>query len=141
MTDGGFKDQIAFNLNALNEMVPYTRLLGIQLTHVSKIEIHGEMPVTRDITNHTPNVHGGAIMSFADALGAVGAFLNMPDGAEGTTTIESKTNFIKPAMIDDKLIGISRPLSVGRRLSIWQTDITRNDGKRVAQVTQTQIYL
>jgi uncharacterized protein (TIGR00369 family) len=65
----------------------------------------------------------------------------MPEGAAGTTTIESKTNFIKPAMQGDTLHAVATPLSVGRRLSVWQTEITRDDGKRVAVVTQTQIYL
>ena len=80
-------------------------------------------------------------MSFADAMGAIGAHLNTPEGAAGTTTIESKTNFIKPAMEGDTLHAVCTPLSTGRRLSVWQTEITRNDGKRVAVVTQTQIYL
>ena len=86
-----------------------------------------------------PNVHGGAIMTWA-TRDAFGAWLNMPEGAEATTTIESKTNF-RPAMEGDTLTGICTPLSVGRRLSVWQTEITRADGKRVAMVTQTQIYL
>lgn len=123
------------------KLVPFGRYLGIKLTHVSAEEIRGSMEITADLCNHTPNVHGGAIMSLGDALGAVGAFQHIPDGSTGTTTIESKTNFIKMAEQGDVLVGVARPLSIGRRLSVWQTDITRSDGKRVAQVTQTQIYL
>jgi len=141
MADNDFENTIATDLEALNKMAPYAGLLGIALTHVSATEVRGQMRVRRDLTNDTPNVHGGAIMSLADTLGAVGAFLNIPESAAGTTTIESKTNFIKLAMVDDTLHAVSRPLSVGRRLSVWQTDITRDDGQRVAQVTQTQIYL
>lgn len=129
------------NLQAFSDTVNFPRHIGIQLTKAEKNRIEGKLPVTENLTNHLPNVHGGAIMSLADAMGAIGAHLNMPEGAAGTTTIESKTNFIKPAMQGDTLHAVCIPLSTGRRLSVWQTDITRDDGKRVAVVTQTQIYL
>jgi 1,4-dihydroxy-2-naphthoyl-CoA hydrolase len=129
------------DLQAFSDTVNFPRHIGIQLTKAEKNCIEGKLPVTEKLTNHLPNVHGGAIMSLADAMGAIGAHLNMPEGAAGTTTIESKTNFIKPAMQGDTLHAVCTPLSTGRRLSVWQTDITRDDGKRVAVVTQTQIYL
>jgi uncharacterized protein (TIGR00369 family) len=129
------------DLQAFSDTVNFPRHIGIQLTKAEKNRIEGKLPVTENLTNHLPNVHGGAIMSLADAMGAIGAHLNMPEGAAGTTTIESKTNFIKPAMQGDTLHAVCTPLSTGRRLSVWQTDITRDDGKRVAVVTQTQIYL
>ena len=128
-------------IDGFGDMVQFTKTLGVVIESASQTEIIGRLPITRALTNHTPNVHGGAIMSLGDALGAIGAFLNMPEGAAGTTTIESKTNFIKPAMDGDTLIGVSTPLSRGRRLSVWQTEINRGDGERVAMVTQTQIYL
>lgn len=80
-------------------------------------------------------------MAFADALGAIGAFLNLPEGAKGTTTIESKTNFLAAAPQGEKVTAIATPVSIGRRLSVWQTHITRSDGKAVALVTQTQMVL
>lgn len=129
------------DLQAFSDTVNFPRHIGIQLIKAEKNRIEGKLPVTENLTNHLPNVHGGAIMSLADAMGAIGAHLNMPEGAAGTTTIESKTNFIKPAMQGDTLHAVCTPLSTGRRLSVWQTDITRDDGKRVAVVTQTQIYL
>jgi uncharacterized protein (TIGR00369 family) len=128
-------------LDEFATMVHFTRTLGVKLIRACKSEIVGQLPVTRALTNHLPNVHGGAIMSLGDALGAIGAHLNTPEGAAGTTTIESKTNFIKPAMDGDTLTGVSIPLSRGKRLSVWQTNITREDGALVAVVTQTQIYL
>ncbi len=129
------------NLKQMTDMVSFIKTLGVELVSADKQAIKGKLPVRQEICNHTPNVHGGAIMSLADALGAFGAWLNMPPGCNNTTTIESKTNFIRPALVGDTLHGLSRPLSVGRRLSIWQTDIARDDGKMVAQVTQTQLYL
>jgi uncharacterized protein (TIGR00369 family) len=131
----------AGDLQAFSDSVNFPRHIGIELLAADKDRVEGRLPVTKDLTNHLPNVHGGAIMSLADAMGAIGAHLNMPEGAAGTTTIESKTNFIKPAMQGDTLHAVATPLSVGRRLSVWQTEITRNDGERVAIVTQTQIYL
>ena len=121
---------------------------GLSVDDIDLFEVNeafGSVPVAYckelGVDGEKINVHGGAIMSFADAMGAIGAHLNTPDGSAGTTTIESKTNFIKPAMEGDTLHAVCKPLSVGRRLSVWQTEITRDDGKRVAVVTQTQIYL
>ena len=141
MADDFSESLAAGDLQAFSDKVNSPRHIGIELIAADKDRIEGRLPITKDLTNHLPNVHGGAIMSLADAMGAIGAHLNMPEGAAGTTTIESKTNFIKPAMEGDTLHAVCKPLSTGRRLSVWQSDITRNDGKRVAVVTQTQIYL
>lgn len=129
------------DLQSFSDAVNFAAHIGIQLVAADKNRVEGKLPIRKELTNHLPNVHGGAIMSLADALGAIGAHMNVPEGSAGTTTIESKTNFIKPAMEGDTLHGVATPLSVGRRLSVWQTEITRDDGKRVAVVTQTQIYL
>ena len=141
MADKSLESLAAGDLQAFSDSVNFPRHIGIELLAADKDRVEGRLPVTKDLTNHLPNVHGGAIMSLADAMGAIGAHLNMPEGAAGTTTIESKTNFIKPAMQGDTLHAVATPIYVGRRLSVWQTEITRDDGKRVAVVTQTQIYL
>ena len=80
-------------------------------------------------------------MAFADSLGAIGGFLNLPEGASGTTTIESKTNFLGRAAAGAKLTGTTTPVSIGKRLSVWQTEISSEDGRSVALVTQTQLVL
>jgi uncharacterized protein (TIGR00369 family) len=85
-------------------------------------------------------MHGGAIMAFADTLGAAGTIVNLPEGA-GTTTIESKTNFIGAAPLGSRLTGEATPVHRGRRTQVWQTRITTNEGKLVALVTQTQLVL
>lgn len=128
-------------LSQWTDLVAFVKHLGIQITELTDAHVKGHLLVRPELTNHLPNAHGGVFMSFADALGAFGAQLHMPEGAEGTTTIESKTNFMRAVSQGDTLHGLCKPLTLGRRLSVWQTDITRDDGKLAAQVTQTQIYL
>ena len=86
-------------------------------------------------------MHGGAIMSVADTLGAIGAFLNLPDGAKATTTIESKTNFLGAAPLGSEVTATATPVHIGGRTSVWQTRLTNDKGKPVALVTQTQLVL
>jgi 1,4-dihydroxy-2-naphthoyl-CoA hydrolase len=84
-------------------------------------------------------IHGGAMMALADDCGGMCAFLNMPDGASGTATIESKTNFLR-GVSAGALTATTRPLHVGRTTAVLETEIAREDGKLAAKVTQTQIY-
>jgi uncharacterized protein (TIGR00369 family) len=99
------------------------------------------MPVRADICTAGNIVHGGAIMAFADCLGAVGAFLTLPEGANNTTTIESKTNFLGAGPVGSVLVGEATPVKIGKRVSVWQTRIRTEDGAEVALVTQTQLVL
>jgi 1,4-dihydroxy-2-naphthoyl-CoA hydrolase len=119
---------------------PLARLLGIEIVEASKAKVVGKLLVRPDICTTWDTLHGGAIMAFADTLGATGAFLNLPPGA-GTTTMESKTNFIGGAKVGTVVTGKSTPVHIGGRTSVWQTRITREDGKLVAIVTQTQMVL
>jgi uncharacterized protein (TIGR00369 family) len=80
-------------------------------------------------------------MAFADSLGAAGAFLTLPEGATGTTTIESKTNFLGAAKAGATIRGEATPVHIGKATSVWQTRIARDDGKLIALVTQTQLVL
>jgi len=80
-------------------------------------------------------------MAFADTLGAIGAYLALPQGANGTTTIESKTNFLGAAKAGSVVAGESTPMHKGQRTSVWQTRITGENGKLIALVTQTQMVL
>ncbi|HEV7988583.1 MAG TPA: PaaI family thioesterase, partial [Candidatus Binataceae bacterium] len=85
-------------------------------------------------------LHGGAVMAFADSLGAYTTMLNLPEGAS-TTTIESKTNFFAPAPAGTIVTGECAPLHRGRRTMVWQTRITNAQGRLLALVTQTQMVL
>jgi uncharacterized protein (TIGR00369 family) len=122
-------------------MMPFSKLMGVKITSAEKDCIAGELVVRDDLCTVGGILHGGAIMAFADALGAVGAAMNLPEGASGTTTIESKTNFLGPAPVGMKVLAMTTPVQRGRRLSVWQTRITREDDKAVALVTQTQLVL
>ncbi len=127
----------------MNEPVstqPFPRLMGVEILEATKEKIRGRLAVRADLCTSGHILHGGAIMAFADTLGAIGAFLNLPEGA-GTTTIESKTNFIGSANEGSIVEAQTTPIHVGRRTSVWQTMITRQDGKLVAIVTQSQMVL
>jgi uncharacterized protein (TIGR00369 family) len=84
-------------------------------------------------------MHGGALMALADNSGGVCAFLNLPEGARGTATIESKTNFLR-AVREGAVTATTRPLHSGRTMMVLETELTRDDGKLVAKVTQTQAF-
>ena len=119
---------------------PLARLIGVEIIEATKAKVVGRLEVRPEICTTFDTLHGGAIMAFADTLGATGAFLNLPPGA-GTTTLESKTNFIGSAKVGSTVTGVSLPVHVGKSTSVWTTRITRDDGKLVAVVTQTQIVL
>ncbi|MXY85398.1 MAG: PaaI family thioesterase [Chloroflexi bacterium] len=114
--------------------------LGVRLVSVEPDLIVAEIDVTRELCTAPGLMHGGAIMAFADTLGAVGTSANLPPGA-GTTTIESKTNFFRGGTEGTTLRGECRPMHRGRRTQVWQTTILNPEGKFVAQVTQTQMVL
>ena len=123
-----------------DEMLPFAELLGIQFVTASPDRIVAEMTVREDLCTRPAVLHGGAIMAFADTLGATGTILNLKEGA-GTTTIESKTNFIAPAPVGTRVTADTTPLHRGRRTMIWQTRVTTSEGRLVALVTQTQLVL
>ncbi len=120
--------------------VPFAETLGITFTAASSEQVSAEMVVREDLCTLLSTLHGGAIMAFADTLGAVGTFLNLPDDA-ATTTVESKTNFFRPLPAGTTAMGIATPIHMGRRTMVWQTRITNEDGKLAALVTQTQMVL
>ncbi len=119
---------------------PFPSLMGVEILEATKERVKARLLVRPDLCTSGNILHGGAIMAFADTLGATGAFLNLPEGA-GTTTMESKTNFIGSAKEGTTVEAEATPVHVGRRSSVWQTRITREDGKLVAIVTQTQMVL
>lgn len=125
----------------LADTMPFSKLMGVSVTEATKERIAGKLTVRTELCTAGGILHGGAIMAFADALGAIGAFMNLPEGAKGTTTIESKTNFLGSAPEGEIVAGETTPVQIGKRLSVWQTRISRTDGKAVALVTQTQLVL
>src|SRR5205823_4076203 len=102
--------------------------------------VDAELPVREDLCTRPAVLHGGAVMAFADTLGAIATIANLPAGAN-TTTIESKTNFFAAIPLGDVAKGECTPLHRGRTTMVWQTRITRSDGRLAAIVTQTQLVL
>lgn len=119
---------------------PFARLIGLRVTSATPDRVEAEMTVAPDLLNRNGVLHGGAAMAFADNLGGTATFLNLGAG-EGTTTIESKTNFFRAVEPGDTLRGICTALHKGRSTMVWQTTILRGDGKVAAIVTQTQMIL
>ena len=128
-------------LEKLNEeSLPFAQLLGIRLLSAAPERVLAEMPVRDDLCTRPAVLHGGALMAFADTLGAYATVLNLRDGA-GTTTIESKTNFLAPAPVGTTVLGECLPLHRGKRTMVWQTRITSQEGRLLGIVTQTQMVL
>lgn len=128
-------------LDQLNAgMMPFAKLMGIRFTHADPDEVRAEMEVREDLCTAGSILHGGAVMAFADSMGAVATVLNLPAG-KGTTTIESKTNFLAAAPAGTMVTAVTTPIHKGGRTQVWTTRITRPDGRAVAVVTQTQMVL
>jgi uncharacterized protein (TIGR00369 family) len=115
-------------------------LMGVELEEASPDKVVATMAVRKDLCTIGDNLHGGAIMAFADTLGAIAAILNMPQGSR-TTTIESKTNFIRGAPLGSRVTGESVPVHRGRTTVVCQTTVRSDSGKLVALVTQTQLVI
>ena len=118
----------------------FAGLLGVRFVEATPERVTAELAVREDLCTTPGIMHGGAIMAFADTLGAAATVLNLPEG-KGTTTIESKTNFVGPAPVGATVIGETTPIHRGRRTMVWTTRITTTEGKLVAVVTQTQMVL
>jgi 1,4-dihydroxy-2-naphthoyl-CoA hydrolase len=120
--------------------MPFAATLGLELVAAAAEEVRARLAYDERLCTAGEILHGGALMSLADAAGAYCAFLNLPDGAGGTATIESKTNFFR-AVRDGHVDATSRPLHVGRTTIVVETDLHDAAGRHVARVTQTQAVL
>jgi uncharacterized protein (TIGR00369 family) len=120
--------------------LPFAERLGIRCISASPEVIVAEMTVKKELCTSPEILHGGAMMSFADTLGAWATFINLKDG-QNTTTLESKTNFLAPAPLGTTIRGECAAIHRGRRTMVWQTRITSAEGRLLAIVTQTQMVL
>jgi 1,4-dihydroxy-2-naphthoyl-CoA hydrolase len=120
--------------------LPFAALMGVTIVSVTPDLVVGELKVREDLCTRPAVLHGGAYMAFADTIGAVATVANLADGMT-TTTIESKTNFFSGIPLGDTARAECTPLHKGRTTMVWQTKITRGDGKLAALVTQTQLVM
>lgn len=118
----------------------FTKRLGVEVLAHGKELVKSRLAWEDSLCTLGGVLHGGVLMSLADANAAVCAFLNLPDGAKGTTTIDSKTNFLR-AVREGHATATSRPLHPGRRVIVVETEIHDDEGRLVAKVTQTQAVL
>lgn len=123
------------------DIIPFAKTMGVEIVQASRERVVGRLLVRPDLCTTGGTLHGGAVMALADSLGAIGAYLSLPGGAKGTTTIESKTNFLGAAKAGATVTAEATPVHSGKRTGVWQTKITSEDGKAVALVIQTQLVL
>ena len=126
-------------INALK--MPFAELKGVKFTEATSDRVVAQMLVRSDLCTLNHTIHGGAVMALADSVGAAATVVNLPEDAKGTTTIESKTNFIGGAREGAVVIASATPVHRGRRTQVWQTRVETDDGKLVAIVMQTQLVL
>lgn len=122
------------------DLPPLPRWMGITITSAEPDRVSAELTVRQDLCTSGDILHGGAIMAFADTVGALGTIVNLCEG-QGTTTVESKTNFFAGSPLGTRLVAEATPLHRGRRTQVWETRITNEQGRLVAKVTQTQMVL
>lgn len=127
------------DLDDLVATMPHAVALGMNLTEADKERVAGIVAWAPERCTIGGLLHGGVLMAFADSLGAVCAFLNLPPGA-GTSTIESKTNLFR-GVRDGVVTGVSTPLHVGRTTIVVQTEVRNEADKLVSLTIQTQAVL
>ncbi|MEW2505442.1 PaaI family thioesterase [Amycolatopsis sp. NPDC047767] len=127
-------------MTELFQTMPFAERLGIEALSQAPDLVRARLAWDAALCTLGGTLHGGVLMSLADSTGAVCAFLNLPPGASGTTTLESKTNFLRGVRAGHA-VASSRPLHAGRRVVVVETEIHDDEGKLVAKVTQTQAVL
>src|ERR1044071_4991697 len=116
--------------------MPFAELKGVTFTAAERDRVVAKMLVRPDLCTLGHTIHGGALMAFADSVGAAATVINLPEDAKGTTTIESKTNFVGGAREGMTVIATATPVHRGRRTQVWQTRLATEEGKLVAIATQ-----
>jgi 1,4-dihydroxy-2-naphthoyl-CoA hydrolase len=123
------------------QRMPFAELLGITFLNADPDRVVAKMSVREDLCTVGDAAHGGAIMALADTVGAAATLINLAEGARGTATIESKTNFVSPAPAGTTVVAIASAIHRGRRTQVWTTRLETDGGRLVAVVTQTQMVL
>jgi uncharacterized protein (TIGR00369 family) len=129
----------AEQLATLRDAMPFAALVGVELVEAGPDLVRGRLDWAPERCTAGGLMHGAALMALADSCGGVCAFLNLPEGAAGTSTIESKTNFLR-GVREGSLTATTRPLHKGRTLMVLETELTRDDGSLAAKITQTQTF-
>lgn len=129
-----------FTTDALRQIIPLADTLGIEVDGASAEVVRLRLAWRPELCTAAGLLHGGVLMSLADTAGAIAATLNLPDGATGTTTIESKTNLLA-AVREGEVRAVAKPLHAGRTVIVIETEIRGADQRLVAKTIQTQAVL
>lgn len=129
-----------FDTEHLHRLVPFSAELGIRVVAAAPGAVRLELDWQARLSTAGGALHGGALMSLADTAGAVGAFLNLPDGAQGTATVDSTTHLLG-AVREGTVSALATPLHSGGMLIVVETELRNGHGKLVAKTTQTQAIL
>jgi len=121
------------------DSMPFFAMLGVEMLQGTPGLVMARLDYAPELCTAAALLHGGAVMALADGCGGVCAFLNLPDGAIGTATIESKTNFLR-GVREGAITASTRPLHAGRTTIVIETEIARADGALAGKVTQTQVF-
>jgi 1,4-dihydroxy-2-naphthoyl-CoA hydrolase len=124
----------------LQDLMPFARTLGIVVLRYDADEVRARLQWSPSLCTSGGVLHGGAVMALADSTGGACAYLNLPEGAQATTTVESKTNFLR-AVREGSAVAISRPLHVGNTTIVIETDVLDSTEHLVARVVQTQLVV
>jgi 1,4-dihydroxy-2-naphthoyl-CoA hydrolase len=125
----------------IRSTMPFCAALGMSASEISPERVVLHLGWRGDLCTSNDVLHGGVVMALADSAGAVAAFLNLPDGAVGTSTIESKTNFLGAVGEGDALTATATPLHTGRSTVVVETEMRTDAGRLIAKTTQTQSVL
>lgn len=125
---------------SIHDLMPFTGTLGITIERYAADEVRARLAWDASLCTSGGALHGGALMALADSAGGTCAFLNLPERSAGTTTVESKTNFLR-AVREGYVEAVSRPLHKGRTLIVVETELRDDRDRLVAKVTQSQLVL
>jgi 1,4-dihydroxy-2-naphthoyl-CoA hydrolase len=125
---------------SIQDLMPFANTFGIEFVKTEPAEIRARLAYRPELSTTGSALHGGVLMALADSAGGICAFLNLPEGSTGTSTIESKTNFLGPVRAGH-VEAISRPLHRGRTVIVVDTELRDDSGMLVARVTQSQVVL
>ena len=133
-------DSPTLDTDGLHAIIPFSGTLGMRVASATPEEVVLELDWRAELCTAAGVLHGGVLMSLADTAGAVCAFLNLPDGATGTTTVESKTNLLA-AVREGTVTATATALKAGSTLIVVETSMRDGDGRLVAKTAQTQAVL
>jgi 1,4-dihydroxy-2-naphthoyl-CoA hydrolase len=123
-----------------HQAMPLTGLLGVEGLQTDASEVRARLAWREELCTAGGVMHGGALMALADSTGGLCAYLNLPDGATATATIQSSTTFLRPVR-EGHVEAISRPLNVGRNVIVVETELVDANGRAVARMIQSQAVL